>query len=275
MRIEHPSVTSWRLPLRAYQIHRFLRDKWPPFIFEDPLSRRLWPWLYVHFPRYQLVVFEGERMIAVANSVPIQFEDDLSRLPETGWNWALEKAFVDRRERRAPNTHVMLSIVVAPDARAKGFSARMIEVVKAIGQSEGMRFTLAPVRPNRKCEFPRLTFEDYLAKRTDDDRIFDPWLRAHVRVGGKILSVCHRSMTIEGSIKTWSRWTGRDFSESGTFVIDGALTPVTIDRDKDLGTYVEPNVWVLHEYETSSQSDGPTIETLQADQRAMRASRVT
>ena len=248
MRIEHPSLTSWTFALRGFQLYRFLKDKWPAFMFEDPLSRRLWPWLYIRFPRYQFIVFDGRKMVAAANSVPIHFDGELSELPETGWTWAIEKAFVDRREGRAPNTQVMLSIVVAPDARAKGFSTNMIETVKAIGKNEGMKFALAPVRPSRKSEFPMLSMEEYVRKQTEDGRIFDPWLRAHVATGGKILSVCNQSMTIPGSIKTWSRWTHRSFTQSGSFVVDGALAPVTIDIEKNLGTYVEPNVWVLHEY---------------------------
>lgn len=248
MRIEHPSLKSWTFALRGLQLYRFLKDKWPAFMFEDPLSRRLWPWLYVRFPRYQFLVFDGRTMIAAANSVPIHFEGELSELPETGWTWAIEKAFADRRAGRVPNTQVMLSIVVAEAARVKGFSTKMIETVKAIGKAEGMRYALAPVRPSRKSEFPLMPIEDYVRKQTEDGRIFDPWLRAHVGIGGKVLSVCDRSMTIQGSIKTWSRWTRRSFTESGSFAVEGALTPITIDIEKNLGTYVEPNVWVLHEY---------------------------
>ena len=33
MRIEHPSLKSWTFALRGFQIHRFLKDKWPAFMF--------------------------------------------------------------------------------------------------------------------------------------------------------------------------------------------------------------------------------------------------
>jgi hypothetical protein len=252
MRIEHPSLTSWTFALRGFQLYRFLKDKWPAFMFEDPLSRKMWPWLYIRFPRYQFIVFDGRKIIAAANSVPVHFEGNLSELPATGWTWAILKAFADRREGRVPNAQVMLSIVVAEAARVKGFSAQMIETVKAIGKREGLRFALAPVRPSRKSEFPTMPMEDYVRKQTEDGRMFDPWLRAHVAVGGKVLSVCEQSMTIQGSIKTWCRWTNRSFTQSGSFPVAGALTPITIEMEKNLGTYVEPNVWVLHEYAASS-----------------------
>lgn len=36
------------------------------------------------------------------------------------------------------------------------------------------------------------------------------------------------------------------FPESGDYVVEGALVPVEIDRERSLGTYVEPNVWMVH-----------------------------
>jgi hypothetical protein len=36
------------------------------------------------------------------------------------------------------------------------------------------------------------------------------------------------------------------FPETGPYVIPEALVPVEIDRERDLGRYVEPNVWVRH-----------------------------
>ena len=31
------------------------------------------------------------------------------------------------------------------------------------------------------------------------------------------------------------------------YVVDGALCAVKIDRENDLGVYIEPNVWVTYE----------------------------
>jgi hypothetical protein len=36
------------------------------------------------------------------------------------------------------------------------------------------------------------------------------------------------------------------FPETGAYVIPGALVPVEIDRERDEGIYVEPNVWMVH-----------------------------
>jgi hypothetical protein len=54
-------------------------------------------------------------------------------------------------------------------------------------------------------------------------------------------------MTITGPVAAWEGWTDMRFPDSGPYIVPGALTPVTIDREADKGIYVEPNVWMLHE----------------------------
>jgi len=39
------------------------------------------------------------------------------------------------------------------------------------------------------------------------------------------------------------------FFQTGQYIIEGALTLVNIDREADLGEYIEPNVWVVHKIE--------------------------
>ena len=65
-------------------------------------------------------------------------------------------------------------------------------------------------------------------------------------MGAELLSVAPASMLITGSVDEWQRWTGMAFPESGRYVVEGALEPVEIDRARDLGRYVEPNVWLRH-----------------------------
>jgi hypothetical protein len=53
-------------------------------------------------------------------------------------------------------------------------------------------------------------------------------------------------MTITGSVGEWTEWTGMAFPDSGVYVVPGALELVVIDREANLGRYVEPNVWMHH-----------------------------
>lgn len=54
------------------------------------------------------------------------------------------------------------------------------------------------------------------------------------------------SLRITGTVSQWESWTGLAFPDSGEFVFPGGLAPVAIDRDADVGTYWEPNVWMIH-----------------------------
>jgi hypothetical protein len=36
------------------------------------------------------------------------------------------------------------------------------------------------------------------------------------------------------------------FPDSGEYVFPLGLAPVSIDRDADVGSYWEPNVWMIH-----------------------------
>ena len=55
-------------------------------------------------------------------------------------------------------------------------------------------------------------------------------------------------MRIVGSVKDWQDWTGLLFQSSGNYIIPGALSPIKIDVEKGFGEYIEPNVWMIHDY---------------------------
>ena len=88
---------------------------------------------------------------------------------------------------------------------------------------------------------------DYIKWDNGEGLPFDPWLRVHTRIGGKIINVCHKAMKIQGSIKNWEQWSNMKFPQSGNYIIPGALSPVQLDIDKNTGRYIEPNVWMCHD----------------------------
>jgi hypothetical protein len=51
---------------------------------------------------------------------------------------------------------------------------------------------------------------------------------------------------VTGTVAQWEEWTGLTLPSTGHYVIPDGLSPLYIDREADLGTYVEPNVWVQH-----------------------------
>jgi len=119
--------------------------------------------------------------------------------------------------------------------------------MKAIGKEYGFHRLIAPVRPSLKSRYPLTAIDRYVEWTTADGLPFDPWLRVHARLGARIVKVCHYAMHIPGTIAEWQAWTSMRFPESGPYIVPGALLPVQIDVETDLGTYVEPNVWMVHE----------------------------
>ena len=53
-------------------------------------------------------------------------------------------------------------------------------------------------------------------------------------------------MVVTGTVAEWEGWTEMALPESGVYVVSGALVPIEIDRERDEGAYVEPNVWMVH-----------------------------
>jgi hypothetical protein len=42
----------------------------------------------------------------------------------------------------------------------------------------------------------------------------------------------------------WSGWTGLEFPASGWYLAPGALVPIEIDLEHNVGWYVEPHLWM-------------------------------
>ena len=53
-------------------------------------------------------------------------------------------------------------------------------------------------------------------------------------------------MVVTGTVTEWELWAGLAFPETGRYVVPGALDLVEIDRERDLGTYAETNLWMRH-----------------------------
>jgi hypothetical protein len=105
---------------------------------------------------------------------------------------------------------------------------------------------IAPVRPNGKHEHIDLPMDEYAFAVRADGLPVDPWLRVHVRAGGRIINVAHLSMVIPGTLASWREWTGLPFDTTGPVRVPQALSPVHCDVEQDHAVYVEPNVWVHH-----------------------------
>jgi GNAT superfamily N-acetyltransferase len=225
---------------------RDLTVVWPDFMHYDPVCNRFFGRVRTELEHLQFFAWDDEtdELVAEGNALPARWDGDPASLPEAGLDAVLEAGFAHGGPE--PNALSALQIMVAPGRQGQGVSGRMVERMAEIGREHGFRDLIAPVRPSLKHRYPLAPIERYVTWRRADGVHIDPWLRTHERLGGQILKVAPRSMTIPGRIAQWEEWTGMAFPESGTYVVPGALVPVEMDVERDHGLYVEPNVWMVH-----------------------------
>jgi GNAT superfamily N-acetyltransferase len=217
------------------------------FMQHIPASRGRWSRLWTDFAAHQVALLdERQKVIATGNSIPFAWNGSDEGLP-AGWDAVLTQGCDDFDAGRPPTAASALYIVVTKDRQGQGLSALMIRALKDEARTRGVAVLFAPVRPTQKAAYPLTPFDRYVRWTRSDGSLFDPWLRTHSRIGGRILGVCPQSSIIPGTVAQWEAWTGMRFPETGDYVVPGALVRVHIDVERDHGLYVEPNVWVRHE----------------------------
>lgn len=243
------TLTLGERPDLAPALRRLTSAVWPPsmeYMLHDAVCGRHWPALSRDFADFQPVVCDGRgRVVAGGYTIPFVWDGRSATLP-SGVDGVLVRGVGDWRRHRRPTALSALLAVVHPRTQGRGLSRVVIRAMASLARRHGLRALVAPVRPTLKHRYPLTPIADYVRWRRTDNEPFDPWLRVHVRLRARILRVAPRSMVIEGRVGDWECWTGMRFPRSGRYVVPGALVPVTIDRQRDRGRYVEPNVWMLH-----------------------------
>ena len=218
-----------------------------PFMNEDPIANQTFPVAYDSFPEFQLILLDASGgVVAVANAMPLWWDGTDDGLPE-GWDDQVLRSVADRDTGRAPNTLGAMLIVVNPALRGGGFAGTMVGAFRASARAAGLGAVIACVRPTDKERYPLMSIESYAAWRRDDGLPFDPWMRIHARLGGRVVRASPESMTMRGTIADWEAWTGLRFPESGDYVLTGGTSPVSIDLERDEGVYHDQNVWMVHD----------------------------
>ncbi|WP_197716992.1 N-acetyltransferase [Glycomyces terrestris] len=193
------------------------------------------------------VVDDGGAVLARGLTVPLDAGvEGRDPFPDGGWEQAVLWSIDDLLEERTPDTLCALEIVVHPRAARQGVSRLVLAGMRALARERGFRRLIAPLRPPLKANEPWAAMDEYAARRRDDGLPQDPWLRTHVRAGGRLRGVAYRSTTITAGLERWRAWTGLPLDRDGLVAVPGGLAPLLVNRDLDLGCYVEPNVWVDH-----------------------------
>jgi hypothetical protein len=225
-------------------IDRLSDDAWPPFLLHGNVHH--WHLLFDMFPDYQLLLCDAaDNLIAVGHAVPFIWDGSLPDLPRTLEEIVL-RAEQAHRHQQAPNTLCALAAMVSSGHRGQGLSGRVIQEMKALAHQHSCTALIAPVRPTWKSRYPLAAMERYVEWKRSDGAPLDPWIRVHWRLGAQPLCIALNTLTVEGTIKDWEAWTEMTFAESGLYVIPGALQPVQMDCEKDIGRYEDPNYWMKH-----------------------------
>jgi len=143
----------------------------------------------------------GNEIIGIANSIPFYRDKAIDDLPDTGWDWVLEKGIEDFKKSINPNVLCGLQIAVKKDFQGKGLSAIIVKELIRIAKQNNLSFLVIPVRPSVKSKYPLSSIDEYITWKREDGLPFDLWLRVHLKCGGKILNPCHKAMHIPGTIK--------------------------------------------------------------------------
>ena len=229
-----------------------IQSLWPQFAMHDPTAE-----LYFAEPHFTacldtaFAVVEPERPdVAVGRAFAVPFAWDgvkgREALPDTGWDGVIRWGAEDRALGRSPDALSALEITLLPSHRGRGGSAVVLDAMRRRAAALGLRHMVAPVRPTGKEAEPLTPMQDYAARTRPDGLPADPWLRVHVRAGGRIEKVAPLSMIMPGRLADWRAWTGLPFDRSGPVIVPRALSPVHCSVEHDHAVYVEANVWVRH-----------------------------
>jgi GNAT superfamily N-acetyltransferase len=219
-------------------------SSWPEFMRHDPIGGLFYGNVETRFSEFVLVAHDdaGE-VVACAYSVPFVLGDNA--LPDNGWDCVIRNGLLASIHGKQPDAISAVEIAVRPDWQGRAVSRDMLAAMCANAARLGFPTLVAPVRPNGKTDAhePMTT---YASRVREDGLPADPWLRVHVRAGGRIEKVAPRSMVVPGTLDEWRDWTGLPFDRTGPVLVPQALTPVHCDVEHGVATYVEPNVWVVH-----------------------------
>ncbi|WP_456274727.1 GNAT family N-acetyltransferase [Bacillus sp. AK031] len=247
MRNKYKVVTlKERLDLKD-EFSRLHSIGWVKFMREDPIGVKNWGKLLTYFPEFQfLLLNEDLKPVACGNSIPFKWDGNEKSLP-TGWDGVLEKGIGDFENNVPSNSVSALAIVIHPEYRGQGLSDIMVREMKGLVTKNKLDKMVAPVRPSLKSKYPLIPMEEYIMWKREDGTPFDPWIRTHCRTGASIIKVAAESMVIPASVETWENWIDMELPSSGAYIIKEGLVPLKVDKEADVGTYIEPNVWLEHQ----------------------------
>ncbi len=220
----------------------------PEFVLHDKLLTKHWQRLKDIYPDHQWLMIKDRNVLATINTFPLHYPvAKLSKLPHGGVRWVVTTSLDNHLKNKKPNIVAGGLVSINPEFKNKGISHAIVTEMKRFSKAYNYEALIIPLRPSLKKLYPLTPIKNYMNWKTNEGLAFDPWLRAHVKQGAQIIRHCLRSSITENTIEKWEEWTNMKYPEDGTYVVQGGLSPLTINHAKKLGTYIEPNIWISHQ----------------------------
>jgi hypothetical protein len=221
---------------------------WPEYNLHGEVLNHYWPRLFTHFPDWQFVLYEPteDEVLAEGHTIPVGWDGTDSGLGP-GIDATITAGFQLTSAAGRPSALSALAAEIPSRHRSRGLAAVLLQAMGTLAREAGFAHLIAPVRPNIKDRYPTIPIDRYVRWTRADGTPFDPWIRVHTRLGARIGPAIPHSHHITGTVEEWETWTDMRFPETADYVFPRGLATVHIDRDRDLGDYWEPNVWIIHD----------------------------
>jgi GNAT superfamily N-acetyltransferase len=235
-------VTHADRPELWKRIPALFKGIWPEYNLHGHVMAAYWRRLHAEFGSCQLaLVSAGQDVLAVARSIPVAWDGT-----PAGLGPGIDAAIISGFSGATPTALCALGIEVRPSERGQGHASTMLGALRDLARSAGLGHVVVPVRPTGKERYPLTPIHRYAAWVTGSGEPFDPWIRTHLTGGGTLSAAAPQSSAITGTVREWEEWTGMLFPDTGDYVFPHGLATLHIDHPADLGSYWEPNVWVVH-----------------------------
>lgn len=216
---------------------------WPLFLQNG--DARSWFELYGNLADFVTVLTADDELIAVGFAVPIFWNGHIADLPAS-IEMILRRGVRAKKSGESINTLVPVGVIVEPTVQKNGMSRAVLLEMKQLASNLGLSSMIVPVRPFQKNLFPSEPISIYADRKNEHGLLYDPWLRVHERLGARIIHVTENTLTVEGDLESWFSWTGKRFHHSGLYDVPGALSLVDVQKEINIATYRDPNVWMSH-----------------------------
>ena len=222
-------------------------EVWPECNRHGGVLNENWGRLTDVFAEFQFVLYDEDDgdILAEGHTAPCPWDGTLAGLGD-GIDDMFAAGFRAADAGEPPRALCAPAAEIRPRYQGRGLAGLILDATADLGRRHRLSSLIAPVPPSLKERYPITPIERYVAWTRGNGQPFDPWIRTHTRRGGQLVKPVPHSMRIAGTVAGWEGWTAMAFPDDGEYVFPRGLALLSIDRARDVGSYWEPNVWIVH-----------------------------